>query len=156
MTHEGLSTAENVEVGGYALRLDRRYHTPTHQWLMDRDGRVRIGLDALTADTYGVLAQLLLPPPGTQLVAGAPCGSLEAAKFVGPLVSPCDGVVAAVNEAVLDDPALVLREPYDGGWLMELTRTADGPVPDTVAGDAALAWYQAATAEHGEKGAVCE
>ncbi|MEZ5192529.1 MAG: hypothetical protein R2734_08430 [Nocardioides sp.] len=62
----------------------------------------------------------------------------------------------AVNGAVLDDPELVIREPYDGGWLVELTRDGAGQVADTVAGEAALAWYRAAVAEHREKGPVAE
>jgi len=146
----------DIDVAGYALRLDRSYHTPSHMWLMTVGDRVRVGLDALTADTYGMLAQLQLPPPGTPVEADTAFGSLEAAKFVGPLLSPCDGVVAAVNGAVLDDPELAMREPYDGGWLIELTRPTDAPVPDTVSGDDALAWYQTAVAEHREKGLVAE
>jgi glycine cleavage system H protein len=153
---EPMVGTEDIDVAGYALRLDRDYHTPTHLWLMQTGDRIRVGLDALTADTYGMLAQLLLPPPGTQIAAGTAFGSLEAAKFVGPLMSPCDGTIAAVNGAVLDDPELAMREPYDGGWLIELTRSTDDPVGDTVSGDAALAWYQAEVAQHREKGLVAE
>ncbi len=151
-SHHGIET----EVDGYPLRLDRAYHTPTHLWLLPVGDRLRIGLDALTADTYGMLAQLLLDGPGTEVTAGTAFGSLEAAKFVGPLVAPCDGVVAAVNGAVLDDPELTLREPYDGGWLIELVRPAAEPLADTVAGEAALTWYRTAVAEHRDKGLVAE
>jgi glycine cleavage system H protein len=149
-------STQDLDVEGYALRLDRAYHQPTHLWMQQVGARVRIGLDALTADTYGMLAQLVLPAPGDPMVSGTPFGSLEAAKFVGPLVSPCDGTVAAVNGAVLDDPELVMREPYDGGWLVELTRPTEAPLADTVSGDAAVEWYRSSVAEHRDKGLVAE
>ena len=44
------------------------------------DAWMRVGLDALTADTYGALAQLALVPEGTRVTRGEPFGSLEAAS----------------------------------------------------------------------------
>jgi glycine cleavage system H protein len=160
--HEHMATGQGdggeVLVAGYALRLDRDYHTPTHMWVRDVGaGRFRIGLDALTADTYGVLAQLILLPPGTEVVAGTPLGSLEAAKFVGPLVAPFAGMVIATNTAVLDNPEVVMSEPYDGGWLMELEPSSEErPLPDTLSGPEAVAWFEQAVADHQEKGLVAE
>ena len=59
----------------------------------DRTGPGRIGMDALGIETSGTLAELSFVPVGTELTAGRPFGQLEAAKFVGPLVSryraPC-------------------------------------------------------------------
>jgi glycine cleavage system H protein len=152
------ATSHQVEVGGYPLRLDRRYDPDTHMWVQEMtDGSVRIGLDALTADTLGALAQLALPNIGTYVARGEELGSLEAAKFVGPLIAPAAGVVAAVNPAVLDDPELVLREPYDGGWLVELDVVpADGEPDRLLGGEAAHGWYAAEVAEHREQGLVAE
>ncbi len=151
-TARGAGGADVVDVRGYALRLDREYHPPTHLWVLDvGGGRLRLGLDALTAETYGRLAQLVLPPVGRRVEPGDEVGSLEAAKFVGPLVSPVHGTVTAANAAVLGDPDLVVREPYDGGWLLELDLDPDhAQVPGTVAGDRALAWYESAVAAHCE------
>jgi glycine cleavage system H protein len=145
----------SLEFGGYALRLDRRYDPDTHLWVLDiADGRVRVGLDALTADTYGALAQLALSEVGTPVGRGEPFGSLEAAKFVGPLTAPVSGVVAAVNLAVLADPELVLRDPYDQGWLAEFAEV--GPAPGLVGGDDVHAWFVREVADYREKGLVAE
>jgi glycine cleavage system H protein len=143
------------EVDGYELRLDRRYDPDSHLWVMDTaDGRVRVGLDALTADTYGALAQLELSGVGTPVGRGEVFGSLEAAKFVGPLTAPVSGVIAAVNLAVLADPELVLREPYDGGWLAEFAEA--GSAPRLVGGDDARAWFAREIADYREKGLLAE
>ncbi|MGE5288569.1 MAG: hypothetical protein ACM3ML_15500, partial [Micromonosporaceae bacterium] len=53
---------------------------------------------------------------------------LEAAKFVGPLVSPLSGTVLAANEAVAAGPGLAERDPFGEGWLIEIA-------PDDLAGE---------------------
>lgn len=145
-------------VDGYPLRLDRSYDPDTHMWVLTKpDGRVRIGLDALTADTYGSLAQLVISAVGTGVDRGEPFGSLEAAKFVGPLSAPLSGLVATVNTAVLEDPELVLREPYDGGWLIELDPTElDDEGCLLVSDEVAHTWFAQAVIDHREKGLVAE
>lgn len=162
MTHDragsGVDAGIEAQVGGYPLRLDRFYDPDTHFWVQTRaDGLLRIGLDALTADTYGSLAQLVIAPAGTAVDRGDPFGSLEAAKFVGPLTAPLSGVVVRVNEAVLADPDLVLREPYDSGWLVDLDPSELDYEGDVLVGDeAAHTWFTGAVADHREKGLVAE
>lgn len=144
-----------LEYGGYALRLDRRYDPDTHLWVLAiADGRVRVGFDALTADTYGALAQLAMSAVGTPVGRGEPFGSLEAAKFVGPLTAPVSGVLVAVNPAVLEDPELVLRDPYGLGWLAEFAEV--GQAPALICDDEARAWFVREVADYREKGLVAE
>ena len=144
-----------LDFAGYPLRLDRRYDPDTHMWVLDiADAWMRVGLDALTADTYGALAQLALVPEGTRVTRGEPFGSLEAAKFVGPLISPVSGVLQTVNTPVLVDPELVMRDPYGDGWLAEFTEV--GPVPELLYGEAARTWFASEVADYREKGLVAE
>jgi glycine cleavage system H protein len=143
------------EVSGYELRLDRRYDPQTHLWVLEMPwGHVRVGLDALTTDTYGALAQLEMAAVGTPVGRGEPFGSLEAAKFVGPLIAPVSGVVAAVNGEALANPELVLREPYDDGWLAEFAEA--GSTPGLLTGEDARTWFAAEVADYREKGLLAE
>ncbi len=143
------------EVSGYELRLDRSYDPDTHLWVQKTpEGLLRVGLDALTADTYGALAQLEFASVGTPVGRGEAFGSLEAAKFVGPLNSPVSGVLAAVNDAVLADPELVLREPYDGGWLADFAEA--GSASGLLAGEDAQSWFAGEVADYREKGLLAE
>ena len=148
-----------VMVAGFPLALDRSYEADTHMWvLFTRPARVRIGMDALGLETSGTLAQLSLPPVGTELIAGRPFGQLEAAKFVGPLISPVSGAVLAVNEEVVTDAGLAEREPYGTGWLVEagvsrpdeeLTRLITDPAQ-------IAAWFAAKAAHYRLKGVIAE
>jgi glycine cleavage system H protein len=109
-----------VQVAGFPLAPDLLYQPDTHMWVLPTgEARAQIGMDALGIETSGTLAELSLPPVRAELAAGRPFGQLEAAKFVGPLVSPVSGTVLAINEAVAADPGLAEREPYGAGWLIE-------------------------------------
>lgn len=154
----GTGVGATVVIDGFQLRCDRAYDTAEGLWVVAVGAGVyRIGVNALTADSYGALAQLVIDAAGTAVTRGEPFGSLEAAKFVGPLLSPLTGTVRTVNAAVIEDPGLVLAAPYDDGWLVEVAVTGDDPGLDLlVDGDPARAWFARTVADHRAQGLVAE
>ena len=149
----------NAVVAGYELALDRAYDPETHLWaLLVEEGRARIGIDPLGVETSGTLAQLAFVPAGTEVRRGEPFGSLEAAKFVGPLVSPLSGTVVAVNAAALADPGLVERDPFGAGWLVELAPSdLEDELPALLRGAAEIAaWFAAKVDEYRLQGVLAE
>jgi glycine cleavage system H protein len=159
MTHtEQPADATTADVAGYRVRVDRAYQPHTHMWVQRvAGGRVRIGLDPLGVEINGTLAQLSLAAPGERVAAGRPFGQLEAAKFVGPLLSPVGGVVAAANADVLAAPGLVEDDPYGVGWLVELVPDDPADGPDLVSGaDAVVSWFARRVDEYRIKGVLAE
>lgn len=152
------SSGKGVTIDGFEFRPDRAYDPAEGMWIADRGAGVyRIGINHLVADSYGALAQLALDAVGTAVDRGAAFGSLEAAKFVGPLLAPLSGTVRAVNDAVLADPGLVLALPYDAGWLVEVeVNGPDAGLELLISGDLAATWFAQSVAEHREKGLVAE
>jgi glycine cleavage system H protein len=57
---------------------------------------------------------------GKSVQRGEPLGSLEAAKMTTTIAAPVSGRIVARNAAVLADPLAVNRDPYAGGWLVEI------------------------------------
>jgi glycine cleavage system H protein len=153
-----MASDQLVEVAGFGVALDRGYDPTGHFWVsMVAPGRARIGMDALGVETTGTIAQLAFVPVGEELKRGEAFGSLEAAKFVGPLVSPLSGTVAAANEAVVADPALVEREPYSGGWLLELDVADPAELGELVSGgDEIRVWFEAEVEDYRLKGVLAE
>jgi glycine cleavage system H protein len=108
-------------VRGFAVRTDLSFDLEHHTWVEPvGGGRVRVGMDSLGVETSGTLAQLSFVAVGTRVERGAQIGSLEAEKFVGPIVSPVSGTVTAVNEGLAADPGAVERDPYGEGWMVEV------------------------------------
>ena len=150
--------SEIVEVAGFGVALDRAYDGTGHFWVsMVGPDRARIGMDALGVETSGTLAQLAFLPVGEHLKRGEAFGSLEAAKFVGPLTSPLSGTVSATNDAVVADPALVERDPYGAGWLVEIDLADPGELADLVAGKQEVkVWFEAEVEDYRMKGVLAE
>jgi glycine cleavage system H protein len=150
--------SEITEVAGFGVALDRAYDPAGHFWIsMLSEDRARIGMDALGVETSGTLAQLAFLPVGEALKRGEAFGSLEAAKFVGPLTSPLSGTVVATNDAVILDPALVERDPYGEGWLIELALTAPSELGELISGAGAIPdWFAAEVEDYRLKGVLAE
>ncbi|GAA4885907.1 glycine cleavage system protein GcvH [Saccharopolyspora cebuensis] len=103
-------------------------YTEEHEWIEDRDELVRIGITQHAAEALGDIVYVQLPEVGDTIESGQSCGELESTKSVSDLFAPVTGEVVAVNDAVVDDPALVNAEPFGSGWLLEVRVTASGPV----------------------------
>lgn len=150
--------SEITEVAGFGVALDRAYDPAGHFWVsMVAPNRARIGLDALGVETSGTIAQLAFLAVGEQLKRGEAFGSLEAAKFVGPLNSPLSGTVAATNDAVVADPALVERDPYGAGWLVEVDIADPGEIGELISGAHPIrVWFEAEVEDYRMKGVLAE
>lgn len=157
MTHD--SASGWARILGFPLALDRLYHPGTHMWVLPAEpGVVRIGMDPLGIETSGTLAQLSFLAAGATLAAGHPFGQLEAAKFVGPLVSPVSGTLLAVNEAVAADPGLAERDPFGAGWLIEVSLgAAAAELPGLLSDpDEITAWFAGKVEDYQAKGVLAQ
>lgn len=99
-------------------------YTEEHEWLTDGGEVTRIGITQHAADALGDIVYAQLPDVGERIEAGQTCGELESTKSVSDLYAPVTGEVVAVNEDVVDDPAVVNSDPYGKGWLLEVRATA--------------------------------
>ena len=90
-----------------------------HEWINPAAPH-RIGISDFAQDQLGDLTFVELPEVGAEFGVGGEFGSLESIKSVSSLYMPVAGKVLAVNGALADDPGLVNREPYGGGWLIEI------------------------------------
>jgi glycine cleavage system H protein len=100
---------------------DLRY-TAEHEWVrvLDPATRVRIGITDFAQDALGDVVFVDLPDVGSTVAAGEAVGELESTKSVSEMYAPVGGTVAAVNEALADQPGLVNDDPYGDGWLLDI------------------------------------
>ncbi len=105
---------------------DDRKYTKEHEWVQVEGGTGTVGVTEYAAHELGDVVFLELPEVGTTLVQGDVVGTIETVKSVEDFYSPVSGEVVEVNEAVLDAPELVNKEPLDGGWLMKISLSDAG------------------------------
>ena len=104
---------------------DHLRYTKSHEWvLFADDGTAKVGLTDHAQDALGDLVFVNLPQVGDALTCGEALGDVESVKAVSDVISPVSGVVKAVNEELLDNPALVNEDPY-GAWLVQVEEVSD-------------------------------
>lgn len=107
------------EINELQLPEDVRY-ADDHEWAKADGDRVRIGIDDYAQDQLGDIVFVELPQVGDSFSKGDEFGTVESVKAVAELFMPVGGEVLAVNGALEDAPELVNKEPYDGGWMIEI------------------------------------
>jgi glycine cleavage system H protein len=100
---------------------DEFRYTESHEWVAEHDDGYRVGITDFAQDELGDIVFVELPDEGDELVAGDEFGVVESIKAVSDLYAPVSGTVVAINEELFDAPELVNDDPYDGGWMLELT-----------------------------------
>ncbi len=98
-------------------------YTPEHEWYRAEDGTV--GVTDHAQRSLGDVVYVELPAVGAEVEAGRPFGTIESVKSVSDLFAPVRGTVVAANTALADQPELVNREPYGGGWLIRVEPAGD-------------------------------
>ena len=131
------------KIGKYWVSQDHHYwpHDTAHTWAKVEGGKVRVGVDDFAQKQAGELKFMRLFPAGKKVEQGKRFGTLETAKWVGPLLSPVSGTIVESNQEVLDTPTLVNEDPYGKGWMVviepsnlddDLTRLVKGGSPESV------------------------
>ena len=99
-------------------------YTSEHEWVRnpgDADGSVRVGIPDFAQDALGDIVYVSLPQVGDTVTAGDTCGELESTKSVSDIYAPVSGEVVATNTALDSTPELVNSDPYEAGWLFEVS-----------------------------------
>jgi glycine cleavage system H protein len=111
---------EPVWVAGYQMPEELAYHRG-HTWarLLGPD-TVAIGIDDFARQLIGSATRTSLPAVGSWLRQGAKAAALGLDGREVDVVSPLDGEVIEVNDAVARQPNLATSDPYGRGWLLKV------------------------------------
>ena len=105
---------------GFTIPQHYCFH-PGHTWVL-REGQedTRVGLDSFTADLVGKIDRVEVAKPDRWVRQGQKLLTIYSDGFSFDLVSPVEGVVTHVNQDLVNNPELALRDPYKDGWIATL------------------------------------
>jgi glycine cleavage system H lipoate-binding protein len=116
--HEALPRLQPALVGGFAVPENLRYH-PGHTWaLSESPTLVRVGMDDFASKLTGKLERITLPQRGQWIRQGQKMCTLYRDGCAVDMVSPIEGTVSNINQALVEDPKLALSDPYGEGRLV--------------------------------------
>jgi glycine cleavage system H protein len=81
------------------------------------NGNVMIGITDYAQKKLREIVFVELPEEGIIITQGVPFGKVESIKAIVDLYSPVSGVVKERNMRVIDNPALIAKDPYEN-WLI--------------------------------------
>jgi glycine cleavage system H protein len=96
-------------------------YSKEHVWVRIEGDSAVIGITDFAQEELGAISGIELPDEGDEVEQDDSVGSIEARKTVADIYAPFSGIVLSVNQEVLDTPTLLNDDPYDGGWLVEVT-----------------------------------
>lgn len=95
-------------------------YTRSHEWVRVKGDRCVVGITDHAQRELTDVVFVELPAVGRSLAAGEACAVVESVKTASDIYAPVGGEVVAVNADAAQDPALLNRDPYGVGWLMEI------------------------------------
>ena len=95
-------------------------YTPEHEWSKLADGVVVVGITDHAQDQLGDIVFVDLPEEGAAVKRGDEVIALESTKAAASVYASVDGTIAAVNEALSDEPELVNNDCYSAGWMVKI------------------------------------
>jgi glycine cleavage system H protein len=101
------------------IPADLKY-AKSHEWVRLDGAIATIGITDHAQHELTDVVFVEVPEVGRQLSAGDACAVVESVKTASDIYAPVSGEVVEANDALADDPGLVNRESYDGGWFFKV------------------------------------
>ena len=107
----------------------------SHEYVRLDGDLATIGISAFAVDQLGDIVFLELPEVGDTVTKGESFGSVESVKAVEDLNSAVTGTVLERNDAMVDSPEQVAKDPYGEGWLLKVRVDNSSEVNDALSAD---------------------
>jgi len=94
--------------------------TEEHEWLRAEDDVTVVGITEHATTQLGDIVFVELPDVGTVVAKGDEVVVIESVKAASDILTPIDGEIVAVNEALADNPALANEDATGEGWFIKI------------------------------------
>lgn len=91
-----------------------------YEWIMVEDGTVTIGINESGLEEFVEVNAANLPGENEEVVPDEVCGDLDTDQGPMNLYCPVEGSVIEINEAVIENPSLIMEDCYGDGWLFKV------------------------------------
>ncbi|MBW6491730.1 MAG: hypothetical protein K0B15_11125 [Lentimicrobium sp.] len=97
------------------------YYCPDHTWTyLRKTGAARIGVDDLLTSITGKLMLEPVVNEGAEVKKGDPIAKIIQDKKQLTVHSPLTGTIKLSNHQIMENPDLILSDPYGQGWMFEI------------------------------------
>lgn len=97
--------------------LENLLYTKEHEWLKIEGDKAYLGITDYAQSALGSIVFIELPEADTEFAEGDNFAVIESVKAASDVYMPVDAKIIEVNEAIVDDPALVNEDAYEN-WMV--------------------------------------
>jgi glycine cleavage system H protein len=94
--------------------------TPEHEWLRTEGDIIVVGITEHATTQLGDIVFVELPEVGTTVSKDDETVVIESVKAASDILTPIDGEIVAINDALGDNPALANEDPTGEGWFFKI------------------------------------
>lgn len=94
-------------------------YSASHEWVKVEGDLAIIGITDFAQKELGDLVFINLPNLEDEVTVDEPFADVESVKAVSDIISPVSGVIAEVNEELLDKPELMNEDAYSA-WIVKV------------------------------------
>lgn len=95
-------------------------YTKEHEWVKANGDIAMVGITHYAQGELGDIVFVEIETEGETLGKDETFGTVEAVKTVSDLFMPVSGEVIEKNSALDDEPEMVNKDPYGGGWMIKI------------------------------------
>ena len=99
-------------------------YSKSHEWVKEEGDLYVIGITDFAQSDLGDLVFVNLPEVDDEVTVEEAFADVESVKAVSDVLSPVSGVVAEINEELLDAPQMINEAPYDA-WFIKVADVTD-------------------------------
>ena len=111
------------------IRSDLKY-TKDHEWIRVSGSKGVVGITEFAQKELGDIVFVEVETVDETLEEGETFGTIEAVKTVSDLFMPIGATITEFNEALIDTPELINKDPYGEGWIVEVDITNTDQLAD--------------------------
>ena len=128
---------------GYEFPKGYAFH-PGHTWVLDEGRRnALVGMDSFAANLLGKIDRIEVAPLNGWVRQGQRLWTVTHNGLSIDMLSPVEGIIAAVNTKVIQNPNLILEDPYKEGWILMIQSPELGlNLKNLIQGPVVRAWMQ--------------
>lgn len=109
-------------MGEVTMDKNTLFYTKDHEWVQVLDETtIRVGITDYAVEQLGDIVYVEVPELDEAYEVEEAFANIESVKSTSEIYAPLAGTVTAVNETLEDEPENVNEDPYELGWICELT-----------------------------------
>jgi glycine cleavage system H protein len=101
-------------------------YAKSHEWVRVAGDVATVGITDHAQHELTDVVFVELPVVGRKVKASEACAVVESVKTASDIYAPVSGEIVAVNQSVVDQPALVNSDPYGQGWFYQIKLSEPG------------------------------